>query len=146
MTIPKGSGCQHSAFTVITSKEQCSKFSFIIARCSQKELPYTFHEREKSFNPQTVRCHQAKVMQLVGETSPEDTELCYSSTNQMSSTLTMVDYIFVVVYNHELFEVQCSLHNVCKFSSNLYCIQHIRKEYHGYSEDKQTNYWYLRIL
>ena len=89
MIIPKGSGCQHSAFTVITSEEQCSKFSFIIARCSQKELPYTFHEREKSFNPQTVRCHQAKVMQLVGETSPEDTELCYSSTNQMSSTLTM---------------------------------------------------------
>ena len=150
MTIPKGSGCQHSAFTVITSKEQCSKFSFIIARCSQKELPYTFHEREGSFNPHTqYGAIKLKQFSLVGETSPEDTELCFTSLKfykPMSSTLTMVDYIFVVVYNHELFEVQCSLHNVCKFSSNLYCIQHIRKEYHGYSEDKQTNYWYLRIL
>ena len=27
---------------------------------------------------------------------------------------------------------------VYMFSSSLYCIQYIRKEYHGYSEDKQN--------
>ena len=94
-------------FAVITGEEQCSKFSFIIARCSQKELPYTFHEREGSFNPHTqYGTIKLKQFSLVGETSPEDTELRFTSLKfykPLSSTLTTVDYIFVVVYNHELF-------------------------------------------
>ena len=42
---------QHCA--VIRSEEECSKFRFIIAKCSQKELPYTFREKEGAFNPHT---------------------------------------------------------------------------------------------
>ena len=67
-------------FAVITSKEQCSKFSFIIAKCSQKELPYTFRERKGSFNLHTqYGTIKLKQFSLVGETSPEDTELRFTS-------------------------------------------------------------------
>ena len=31
---------------LLRSEDQCSQFKFIIAKCSQKELPYTFRERE----------------------------------------------------------------------------------------------------
>ena len=46
-----GVNIQHCA--VIRSKEECSKFRFIISKCSQKELPYRFREREGMFNPHT---------------------------------------------------------------------------------------------
>ena len=93
-------------FAVITSEEQCSKFRFVIAKCSQKELPYTFREREGSFNPHTqYGAIKLKQFSLVGETSPEDTELRFTSLKfykPIPGTL-KVDFIFVVVCNHEIF-------------------------------------------
>ena len=49
---------QHCA--VIKNEEQCSTFRFIIAKCSQKLLPYRFREREGLFNPHT---HYGVIMQ-----------------------------------------------------------------------------------
>ena len=42
---------QHCA--VITSEEQCFEFKFIVARCSQEELPYKFKEKDGLFNMHT---------------------------------------------------------------------------------------------
>ena len=97
-------------FAIITSEEQCSKFSFIIAKCSQKELPYTFREKTGSFNPHTqYGAIKLKQFSLVGETGSEDTELRYTTLKfykPIPSTV-MVDFIFVVVCNHELFLEVC---------------------------------------
>ena len=94
-------------FAVITSKKQCSKFSFIFAKSSQKELPYTFHEREGSFNPQTqYGTIMVNHFCLLGMIGPEDTELCFTSLKfykPISSTAPIADYVFVVVYNHDIF-------------------------------------------
>ena len=91
-------------FAVITSEEQCSKFSFIIAKSSQKELPYTFHEREGSFNPQTqygtIMVNQFCLLALTGSM---DTELRYTCLKFYKPKSITVDYVFVVVCNHELF-------------------------------------------
>ena len=108
-------------FAVITSEEQCSKCSFIIAKCSQKELPYTFREKKGSFNPHTqYGAIKLKQFSLVGETSPEDTELRFTSLifyKPIPGTL-KVDFIFVVVCNLELFlEVHVYLLHV----HDLYC-------------------------
>ena len=57
----------------IKSEEQCSKCKFIIAKCSQKELPYTFKEKEGLFNPKTqYGTIKVKRFSLIGETAPED--------------------------------------------------------------------------
>ena len=67
-------------FAIIKSEEQCSKFGFIIAKCSQKELPHTFREKEGSFNPHTqYGTIKLKQFSLVGETGPEDTKLRYTT-------------------------------------------------------------------
>ena len=62
----------------LKSEEQCSKCNFIIAKCSQKEIPYTFKEKEGLFNPNmqygTIK---VKRFSLVGETAPLDQELHY---------------------------------------------------------------------
>ena len=72
----------------------------------QKELPYTFHEREGSFNPHTqYGTIKLKQFSGVGQTGPEDTELRFTSLKfykPIPGTL-KVDFIFVVVCNHELF-------------------------------------------
>ena len=56
----------------LKSEEQCSKCKFIIAKCSQKELPYTFKEKEGLFNPYTQYATiKLKRFSCVGETAPE---------------------------------------------------------------------------
>ena len=93
-------------FAVITSEEQCSNFRFIIAKCSQKELPYTFKEREGSFNPHTQYATiKLKHFSLLGETGPESTKLRFTGLKfykPIPNTL-QVDFIFVVICNHEIF-------------------------------------------
>ena len=42
---------QHCA--VVRSEDQCSQFKFIIAKCSQSQLPYKFREREGLFSSHT---------------------------------------------------------------------------------------------
>ena len=60
---------------VIKTKEQCSSFKFIIAKCSQTAVPYTFKEREGDFNPHTqYGTIKLKQFSVVGETAPTDTE------------------------------------------------------------------------
>ena len=56
----------------LKNEEQCSKCKFIIAKCSQKELPYTFKEKEGLFNPYTQYATiKLKRFSCVGETAPE---------------------------------------------------------------------------
>ena len=92
-------------FAIITSKKQCSKFSFIFAKCSQKQLPYTFHEREGSFNPQTqYGTIMVKQFSLMGVTGSEDTELHFIGLKfYKPKSSTVADCVFVVVYNHDMF-------------------------------------------
>ena len=113
-------------FAVITSEEQCSKFRFVIAKCSQKELPYTFREREGSFNPHTqYGAIKLKHFSLVGETSPEDTELRFTSLKfykPIPGTL-KVEFIFVVVCSHEIFlEVSAYMYFMSCLEIVNYCI------------------------
>ena len=42
---------QHCA--VVRNEDQCSQFKFIIAKCSQSQLPYKFREREGLFSSHT---------------------------------------------------------------------------------------------
>ena len=60
---------------IVQSDDQCSQLKFIIAKCSQNELPYTFREREGLFNSHTqYGAIKLKQFSLLGETAPEDTD------------------------------------------------------------------------
>ena len=93
---------QHCA--VIRSDEDTSKFRFIIAKCSQEELPYRFRERKGVFNPHTQYATiKLKQFSLVGGVAPEGTELCYTTLQfykQIPSTVN-VDFVFVVVHDQK---------------------------------------------
>ena len=67
---------QHCA--VVHSDDQCSQFKYIIAKCSQSQLPYRFREREGLFSSHTqYGAIKLKQFSLLGETAPEDTDtLC----------------------------------------------------------------------
>ena len=65
---------QHCA--AIKTEEQCSSCRFIIAKCTQEDLPYKFKEREGVFNPHTqYGAVKLKRFSLIGETASDDTEL-----------------------------------------------------------------------
>ena len=91
-------------FADLKSEEQCSKCKFVIAKCSQKELPYTFKEKEGLFNPYTpYGTIKVKRFSLFGGTSPNDQELRYCGymlykpfENQAA------DFHFVVVPDNNL--------------------------------------------
>ena len=89
---------QHCA--VIRSEEECLKLRFIIAKCSQRELPYRFRKREGVFNPYTQYATiKLKQFSLVGAIAPENAELGYTTLQfykQIPSTL-IVDFIFMVI-------------------------------------------------
>ena len=91
---------QHCA--AIRSKEECSKFKFIIAKCSQVELPYRFRVREGVFNPYTQYATiKLKQFSLLGEIGPKGTEVSYTTLQfyrQIPSRVN-VDFIFVIVRN-----------------------------------------------
>ena len=103
---------QHCA--VIRSEEECSKFRFIIAKCSQKELPYKFSEKKGVFNPHTqyatIKLKQFSLMAPVG---PEGTEKSYTALKYYKPIpgTANVNFIFVLVYNCDPFpEVQKYFH------------------------------------
>ena len=100
---------QHCA--IIRSQEETSKFRFIIAKCSQKELPYRFKKREGVFNPHTQYATiKLKQFSLIAPVGPEGTEKCYTALKFYKPIpgTAVVDFTFVVVYNCEPFpEVQC---------------------------------------
>ena len=95
---------QHCA--VVRSEDQCSQFKFIIAKCSQSQLPYRFREREGLFSSHTqYGAIKLKQFSLLGETAPEDTDtLCTAFMfykQRLASPLTAVDFHFVIVRDLE---------------------------------------------
>ena len=91
---------QHCAY--IQSEEQCSNCNFIIAKCSQKELPYTFREREGLFNSHTqYGAIKLKTFSIIGGTAPPETELrCLASLYYKQHTgIPVIDIHFVLVNN-----------------------------------------------
>ena len=101
---------QHCA--VIRTEEECSKFRFIITKCSQEELPYRFREREGVFNPHTQYATiKLKQFSGIGATTPDGTEVLYSALKfykQIPDT-DNVNYIFTIVRNLEL-ELQVAIY------------------------------------
>ena len=94
---------QHCA--AINTEEQSSMCRFIIAKCTQRVLPYRFREREGEFNPHTqYGTIKLKRFSLIGETAPDDTDLKCAALmyyrEQIPSPL-VVDFHFVVVKNLE---------------------------------------------
>ena len=100
---------QHCA--VIRNGEHCSKFKFIIARCSQKELPYRFRERGGLFNIHTqYAAIKLKQFSMIGETGPVDTEIrCigFMYYKQRSSSPLVADFQLLVVMDHEVYLKVC---------------------------------------
>ena len=88
---------------VIKTKEQCSSFKFIIAKCSQTAVPYTFRERGGDFNPHSqYGTIKLKRFCVVGETSSTDTKLCCTALMFYKKQTTcpfVADFHFVVVKN-----------------------------------------------
>ena len=68
---------QHCAH--IATEEECTtNFSFIVAKCSQENLPYTFIMREGVFNPHTQYATvKLKRFSVVGAAATKDTKKCY---------------------------------------------------------------------
>ena len=97
-----GVNIQHCA--VIRSEEECTKFRFIIAKCSQEELPYTFREKKGVFNPHTqFATIKLKKFSLLGGVGPEGTQMRYTTLQfykQIPGTVN-VDFIFAIICNCE---------------------------------------------
>ena len=95
-------------YAVITSEEQCSKLKFIVAKCSQEVLPYTFREKEGLFNAHTqYGVIKVKRFSIFTQTGPKGidsriTSLKFYKPRRTTRTL-VVDFDFVVLYNHEPF-------------------------------------------
>ena len=106
---------QHCA--VIKNEEQCSTFRFIIAKCSQKLLPYRFRERDGLFNPHTqYGVIKLKQFSLIGATAPADAETHCTALmfykEQIPDPL-IADFHFVVVKDIESYlKVIFSLHAI----------------------------------
>ena len=103
---------QHCA--VIKNEEQCSTFKFIIAKCSQKVLPYRFKEREGVFNPHTqYGTIKLKQFSIIGGTASADENLHYAALmlyKQRTASPLSVNFHLVVVMNLEPFyQVICVL-------------------------------------
>ena len=96
---------QHCA--VVRSEDQCSQFKFIIAKCSQSQLPYRFREREGLFSSHTqYGAIKLKQFSLLGETASEDTDTLCTGFMFYKQQITgppdlIVDFHFVVVRDLE---------------------------------------------
>ena len=91
---------QHCA--IITSEEQCLNFKFIIAKCSQEVLPYTFKEKKGMFNAcsqyATIKLKRFSIVTQIG---PENVELSYIGLKFYKPIpgTARVDFVFAVVCN-----------------------------------------------
>ena len=92
---------QHCA--VIENEEQCLDFRFIIAKCSQKELPYTFKEFEGLFNPctqyATIKLKRFSILSIL---APRHTRIhcaAFMYYKQQTDTPENADFHFVLVKN-----------------------------------------------
>ena len=67
-------------YAVITSEEQCSKLRFIVAKCSQEVLPYTFREKEGLFNAHTqYGVIKVKRFSIFTQTGPKGIDSCITT-------------------------------------------------------------------
>ena len=95
-------------YAVVMSEEQCSKLRFIVAKCSQEVLPYMFREKEGLFNAHTqYGAIKVKQFSIFTQTGPKGidsriTSLKFYKPRPTTRTL-VVDFDFVVLYNHEPF-------------------------------------------
>ena len=110
---------QHCA--VVRSEDQCSQFKFIIAKCSQSQLPYKFREREGLFSSHTqYGAHQAEAVLITRRNSTRGYGHTLYSLHvlqqQISSRLT-VDFHFVVVRDLEA-NLQVTLYCIVFFFIN----------------------------
>ena len=132
---------QHCA--VIRSEEECLKFRFIIAKCSQEKLPYKFREKEGVFNPHTQYATiKLKQFSMVGEVGPQGTEIRYTALKfykQIPKTVS-VEFKFVVVCNHE--PILKVLTHVTFATNYSYCFwnpfQYTKKEHIKWTRDEET--------
>ena len=94
---------QHCA--VIENEEQCSKFSFIIAKCSQEILPYIFRKRAGVFNPHTqYGAIKLKQFSITGIIAPVNTETHCTGLmfyREQTASPLIADFHFVIVKNLE---------------------------------------------
>ena len=138
---------QHCA--IIHNEDQCSKFKFIIAKCSQKELPYAFREREGLFNSHTqYGTIKLKQFSIVAETAPDGTDtLCtaFMFYKQKIANPLIVDFHFVVVRDLEA-NLQvlvcacfftCSFYYACAIHSD-FMSQEVEQKYEKWSADDTT--------
>ena len=91
-------------FAVITSEEQCAKFKFIVAKCSQEVLPYKFKKMEKGlfYTHSQYATIKVKQFSFFGLISPWFTNLRYMSLMFYKPiNANKVDYVFVVVQDSE---------------------------------------------
>ena len=88
----------------LKSEEQCSKCRFIIAKCSQKELPYTFKEKEGLFNPYTqYGTIKVKRFSIFAGKSPKNQAVqCTGLLLYKQIAVNKVNFHLVVVLNLEL--------------------------------------------
>ena len=90
---------QHCA--VIENEEQCLDFRFIIAKCSQKELPYTFKEFEGLFNLctqyATIKLKQFSILSIVSSRRTELQCAALMYYKQQAAILANADFRFVLV-------------------------------------------------
>ena len=125
---------QHCA--VIENEEQCLDFRFIIARCSQKELPYTFKEFEGLFNPCTQYATiKLKQFSILSTTAPSDTKLrcaAFMYYKQQTGTPKYADFHFVLVNNLPL---QILVQYICTYFISFIVLQEVEKEYQDWKED-----------
>ena len=114
---------QHCA--EIENEEQCLDFRFIIARCSQKELPYRFKEFEGLFSPYTQYASidnlNLESSIVLGISAPHHTKIrcvAFMYYKQQTDTPGNVEFHFVLV--KELPSVIEVLNHMARLLANLF--------------------------
>ena len=93
---------QHCA--IISTEEECKKFGFIIAKCTQEKLPYKFTKREGLFDLHTQYATvKLKRFSIVATSGPEDAQTSYLAMKyyRQINNIPTVEYSFVLVSNTE---------------------------------------------
>ena len=93
---------QHCA--IISTEEECKKFGFIIAKCSQENLPYTFTKRVGLFNLHTqyatVKLKRFSIVGISGSMDARTSYLAMKYYRQINNK-PRIEYSFVLVCNTE---------------------------------------------
>ena len=89
---------------IISSEEECKKFGFIIAKCSQENLPYKFTKREGLFDLHTQYATvKLKRFSIVAINGSKDAPTSYRAMKfyRQINNIPTVEYSFVLVCNTE---------------------------------------------